>query len=69
VKPIAIFYLLAATVPAAYAVFALRTGRARFQLWMDERSKNPHAFWFDIALYVLLSGVLLTCAVVVAFFE
>ncbi|MGA9796904.1 MAG: hypothetical protein WBQ17_15375 [Rhizomicrobium sp.] len=42
-----------------FTIRSLMTGRARMQVWVDERRKSPFFFWFDIVLYgMLIAGFL-----------
>jgi hypothetical protein len=67
VRPPAIFEILAAFSIIAYAGYAIKTGRARFRLWTDQRSKKPIAFWADIIIYGMLAGGFLLCAYIETF--
>ena len=68
-KPLAIFGLVGAFVMVGYAAYAIRTGRARFQVWVDDRAKKPISFWADIFIYLLIAAGFLFLAIKETFFS
>lgn len=62
-RPLAIFGLIGAVVMAALIGEAMKAGRIRMQLWVDDRAENPIAFWSSVAIYLLIAlGFLLLAA-------
>jgi len=51
-----IAWLTGAVVLFGLVVQALKTGRARFKYWMDDRKTQPLQYWSTIILYLLFAG-------------
>ena len=49
-------------VTLGFTVHALKTGRARFEYWVDYRARNPVNFWMSIVLYLMLAGAFVMMA-------
>jgi uncharacterized BrkB/YihY/UPF0761 family membrane protein len=61
-KLLAIFWVVSALVLFGLAAHALKTGRARFRFWIDDRKTQPFQYWSTIILYLLFAFSLLWLA-------
>jgi hypothetical protein len=67
-KPLAIIGLIGALIVGSYTIYAIKVGRVRNQLSIDERSKSPIAFWSAIIVYLMIAGGFLGLAISETFF-
>jgi hypothetical protein len=54
-KLFTIFWFLSALVLFGLVAHALKTGRARFKYWIDDRKTQPFQYWSTIILYLLFA--------------